>query len=179
MLILLLQSTFLVTEFAELAAQAGARTFFLHPGHNVTANAEATFILSRNLNLAWSGRNAHDYHRLGVTDVRAALHKAVDTHRRCVAGNEPPVGWDGIPTMGGGAYFDARRRNGPDRCFSCYGSAQNCCNSTAAIETYVSGASGCRQCLPLFRNLTDAAVCAAASQLKVLCKIPTNLQLNL
>ena len=46
--------------------------------------------------------------------MHAVLHEAADAHRRCVAGTEPPVRFDGIPTMGGVQSFD--HADEPGRC---------------------------------------------------------------
>ena len=81
------------------------------------------------------------------------LHEAADAHRRCVAGTEPPVRFDGIPTMGGVQSFD--HADEPGRCFSCYESRWSCCNSSDATRTYVSDASACRHCMPVFRKQTE------------------------
>ena len=45
----------------------------MHPGNNVTADAEATFRLSGNIAQAWRGRNSADLRRLGAGDVHAVL----------------------------------------------------------------------------------------------------------
>lgn len=190
--VFLLQPAFLVTEFAELASQAGARAFFLHhqdgstplrggegegeglasPG-GVTAHAEATLRrCTRSFEEAYRCRNSRELEELSAGAVHAVLHEAADAHRRCVAGTEPPVRFDGIPTMGGVQSFD--HADEPGRCFSCYESRWSCCNSSDATRTYVSDASACRHCMPVFRKQRDAEVCAAAKEQKLRqCRLTT------
>ena len=59
-------------------------------------------------------------------------------------------------------------------CFSCSESRWSCCNSSDATRTYVSDASACRHCMPVFRKQRDAEVCAAAKEQKLRqCRLTT------